>query len=329
MKDLILQELGYNESSLPFKYLGVPLASKKLSNHQCWPLVEKITAKISCWTSKLLSYAGRLQLIKSVIFGMRSYWAQVFLLPKKISKMIEAVCRTFLWTGQVDISRRALVAWDRVCLPQTMGGLIVINLCNWNKAAIVKHLWAITKKKECLWIRWIHTYYDTMPIPKSAAWVVRKIIEQRKFILNLPTLQGNVQERVESLQNTRGKFSIKKLYNLQTPQGQKRLLKWMGIERQIQAWEEELHWVTYHARKKKGIGNIIAAVFGMLLHSLWRDMNLIRFQSGSASAEQICREITSYCTKVPNKVLVDMMFVNGVRLVVEQLLQLEVIAMSI
>ncbi|OIT36013.1 hypothetical protein A4A49_56157, partial [Nicotiana attenuata] len=74
----------------------------------------------------------------------------------------------------------------------------------------------------------------------------------------------------------------------------KRLLKWMGIERQIQAWEEELHWVTYHARKKKGIGNIIAAVFGMLLHSLWRDRNLIRFQSGSTSEEQICREITSY-----------------------------------
>lgn len=60
-----------------------------------------------------------------------------------------------------------------------------------------------------------------MRIPKSAAWVVRKIIEKRKFILNLPSLQGNVQERLESLQNANGKFSIKKLYNLQTPQGQK------------------------------------------------------------------------------------------------------------
>ncbi|XP_019235524.1 PREDICTED: uncharacterized protein LOC109215865 [Nicotiana attenuata] len=370
MKELILQELGYNEGILPFKYLGVPLAPKKLSNQQCWPLVEKITARISCWTSKLLSYAGRLQLIKSVIFGMQSYWAQVFLLPKKISKMIEAICRTFIWTWQDDISRSALVVWDMVCLPQTMGGLNVINLCNCNKAAIIKHLWAITKKKDCLWIRWFYSYYiknrsiDTMPIPKSAAWVVRKIIEQRKFILNLPTLQGNVQERLDSLQSTSGKFSIKKLYNFQTPQGQKvywksmilhphthprhkfnmwlaiqrrlptvdrlqkigiqvaqvcvfcgqeeeifehlffecsytsdvwkRLLNWMGIQRQIQTWEEELQWVTYHARKKKGIGNIIVAVFGMLLHSLWRDRNSIRLQNGSTSAEQICREITSY-----------------------------------
>ncbi|OIT25661.1 hypothetical protein A4A49_63704, partial [Nicotiana attenuata] len=74
----------------------------------------------------------------------------------------------------------------------------------------------------------------------------------------------------------------------------KRLLNWMGIQRQIQTWEEELQWVTYHARKKKGIGNIIVAVFGMLLHSLWRDRNSIRLQNGSTSAEQICREITSY-----------------------------------
>ncbi|XP_070006706.1 uncharacterized protein LOC142162167 [Nicotiana tabacum] len=107
MKELILEELGYNEGILPFKYLGVSLAPKKLSNQQCWPLVEKIT---------------------------------VFLLPKKISKMIEAICRTFMWTGQADISRRALVAWDRVCLPQIMGGLNVINLCNWNKVVIVKHM---------------------------------------------------------------------------------------------------------------------------------------------------------------------------------------------
>ncbi|OIT36921.1 hypothetical protein A4A49_63652, partial [Nicotiana attenuata] len=74
----------------------------------------------------------------------------------------------------------------------------------------------------------------------------------------------------------------------------KRLLNWMGIQRQIQTWEEELQWVTYQARKKKGIGNIISAVFGMLLHSIWRDRNAIRFQSGCTSAEQICREITSY-----------------------------------
>lgn len=141
--------------------------------------------------------------------------------------MIEAICRTYLWTDQAEISRRALVAWDRICLPQTIGDLNVINLCNWNKAAVAKYLWAITKKKDCLWIRWIHSYYiknkiiDTMHIPKNAAWVVRKAIELRKFILELPTLQGDLLSRLTALQSTDERFSIKKLYKLQTPQGQK------------------------------------------------------------------------------------------------------------
>lgn len=56
--------------------------------------------KITWWTTRLLSYFGRLQLIKEVLFGMQSYWAHIFILPKKVTKMLQTICRTFLWTGQ-------------------------------------------------------------------------------------------------------------------------------------------------------------------------------------------------------------------------------------
>ncbi|XP_059306466.1 uncharacterized protein LOC132057894 [Lycium ferocissimum] len=45
LKQEILSHLGYCEGALPFKYLGVPLSSKKLTVAQCMPLVEKITDK--------------------------------------------------------------------------------------------------------------------------------------------------------------------------------------------------------------------------------------------------------------------------------------------
>nr|XP_016514750.1 PREDICTED: uncharacterized protein LOC107831498 [Nicotiana tabacum] len=188
LKEDILQDLGYNEGTLPFKYLGVPLASTKL-----------------------------LQLIKSVIFGVQSYWANIFLLPKKVLNMIEATCRTFLWTSKADISRKELVSWEKICMPQAAGGLNVIYLYNWNKATMKKHLWDITKKKDFLSIRWIHAYYiknqtiDTMSIHKNAAWVVRKILELRKLILYLPTMQRDLTSRLRKLQSTDGRFSIKKL----------------------------------------------------------------------------------------------------------------------
>jgi len=104
-KQSIIEALGFIEGTLPFRYLGVPLASQKLGVNAYLPLIEKITAKITCWSAKLLSYAGRLQLIKAFLFGVQAYWAQNFLLPKKVIKTIEQLCRTFLWTGAVTVSK--------------------------------------------------------------------------------------------------------------------------------------------------------------------------------------------------------------------------------
>ncbi|KAH0778513.1 hypothetical protein KY290_004940 [Solanum tuberosum] len=89
IKQELLKELGYTEGTMPFRYLGVPLASKKLSVNQFMPLIEKITVKVTCWSAKLLSYSGRVHLIK-----------------------------TFLWTRAITISKKALVAWKTVCKPQ-------------------------------------------------------------------------------------------------------------------------------------------------------------------------------------------------------------------
>ncbi|GKG40545.1 hypothetical protein Tco_0467322, partial [Tanacetum coccineum] len=59
----------------------------------------------------MLSYAGRLQLIASVLSLMQMYWASVFILPKLIVKDIHRLFKGFLWC-QGDLSRgKAKVAW--------------------------------------------------------------------------------------------------------------------------------------------------------------------------------------------------------------------------
>ena len=64
---------------------------------------------------KYLSYAGRLQLIKSVPFSLQSYWCRTFILPKKVIK----------------------VKRDLVCKPKYENGLGLKRLEDWNKAAIM------------------------------------------------------------------------------------------------------------------------------------------------------------------------------------------------
>lgn len=70
-------------------------------------------------------------------------------------------------------------------MPRSAGGLNLISLLNWNKAAICKLLWAMTQKKDVLWVKWVHSYYVKcgdlvdIPIPTQASWVIRKIFGVR------------------------------------------------------------------------------------------------------------------------------------------------------
>ncbi|XP_019242573.1 PREDICTED: uncharacterized protein LOC109222707 [Nicotiana attenuata] len=231
-KEELIQLTGYAEGSIPFKYLGVPLSARKLNIHQCLPLVEKITERIRCWSARMLSYSGRVQLIKSVLFGVQTYWAQIFLIPKKIMKMIETLCRTFLWTGSNEFSRKALIAWDKICQPKSAGGLNVMNIRIWNKAAVLKHLWALAMKKDSLWIKWAHTYYikrkqiEETPTPKAAAWVVRKIMDARDEVMKIRTDQQRITDILENFVK-QGKFHIHKAYIQMQPQFSK--VEWKSI----------------------------------------------------------------------------------------------------
>lgn len=208
MKEL-QQVLPIPEGALPFTYLGVPLSAKKLTINECKPLVEKVTMKIKSWTTRFLSYAGRLQLITCVLFGVQAYWAQIFVLPKKIIKEIEAKCRAFLWTGKGDQTRKALVAWERVCTPKKSGGLNVVDLGLWNKAATVKLLWNIANKTDSLWVKWIHTYYfkkkklEDAKVPNRCSWNLKKVLKYRNII---------EQAGGWGHFTPKGKYSIKAMY---------------------------------------------------------------------------------------------------------------------
>ncbi|KAL2235459.1 UNVERIFIED_CONTAM: hypothetical protein Sindi_1278100, partial [Sesamum indicum] len=98
-KDQILTIMGFQEGQLPMRYLDLPLLSSRLSISDCQPLLLKIDARINGWEGISLSYAGRIQIIKSVLSAMSIYWASAFILPKAIIKQIEKHLRTFLWKG--------------------------------------------------------------------------------------------------------------------------------------------------------------------------------------------------------------------------------------
>ncbi|KAL2922721.1 LINE-1 retrotransposable element ORF2 protein [Bienertia sinuspersici] len=181
----ITQETGFKKGTLPFRYLGVPICSKKISVGECEQLLEKITARIKIWSSKNISYAGRAQLINAVLLSIHQYWAQVMILPKTILKQVEAICRAFLWTGQWYSSTPGNVKWEAVCKGKKEGGLGFRDTVKWNIAILDKHVWAMAMEKDNLWVKWIHpVYLKNKPLEHyhptiDSSWYWKKIWEAK------------------------------------------------------------------------------------------------------------------------------------------------------
>ena len=72
-KEEILQQFPFEYGALPVRYLGLPLLTRRMTALDYLPLIEKFRSQINSWTVKALSFAGRLQLISSVIFSLTNF----------------------------------------------------------------------------------------------------------------------------------------------------------------------------------------------------------------------------------------------------------------
>ncbi|XP_057532912.1 uncharacterized protein LOC130810803 [Amaranthus tricolor] len=99
----------FTYGSLPFKYLGVPLSSKRLSIVHFEQIPDKMTWRIRAWSAKNLSYAARLQLINSVLMGISTYWCQMFILPRRVLRLLISFVVPFY--GLVCMIHKNLSIW--------------------------------------------------------------------------------------------------------------------------------------------------------------------------------------------------------------------------
>lgn len=66
---------------LPLMYLGLPLGANPRKKSTWQPVVDKVRKKLSLWKRKILSFVGRLTLIKSVVSCLPLYYISVFKMP--------------------------------------------------------------------------------------------------------------------------------------------------------------------------------------------------------------------------------------------------------
>lgn len=172
--------------TLPIRYLGMPLTTKSLTSHDYEPLIDKIRTRMLCWSNKSLSFAGRLQLIQSVISSTVNFWSSAFILPAKCLDTIESMCSAFLWSGSPNQTHKAKVSWEDLCYPKDEGGLSVRKLRDSSKAFALKIIWRLFTQASSLWVSWVRHYllrynsfWDVRDVSQGS-WIWRKLLKLRE-----------------------------------------------------------------------------------------------------------------------------------------------------
>ncbi|XP_070013797.1 uncharacterized protein [Nicotiana sylvestris] len=254
------------------------------------------------------------------ILGFPKGVLPIFVLSKRIIQMIEVVCRKFLWTGGNETSHKSLLDWEKVWYPHSAGGFNVMDVHIWNKAAVSNYYWNLSKKKDKLWIQWIHCYYikgrqvwDTYP--NQASWMVRKIMKAKKNfeeagythsdILALSSF--SIKKLYQSLRGTFPKVTWKRLvcnnggcpkwvFNLTLVAHERlytrdRLAKWQGVHKQIMEWVQEQECAIKFANGKNAKAEMYRMVLACSVYYIWQERNQRIFQGRRIIVDNLSRLI--------------------------------------
>ncbi|XP_062085573.1 uncharacterized protein LOC133791669 [Humulus lupulus] len=208
-KHQIAAEMNLSEGAFPLKYLGVPMRPTKWKHEDCDIIIQKIKMRLHTWASRHLSFASRIQLIHSVLFGLRNYWMSDFVLPQSIIKEVEKLYCGFLWGVNGNRSNIHMASWEKVCLPKAYGGLKFRNGLIWNYAILAKYIWVISEKHDMLWVKWINSIY----LKGSNFWSYKLPLDTSWYWRKLCNLRGKFSCDDIKSAGISGKFQASILYN--------------------------------------------------------------------------------------------------------------------
>ncbi|GAV93036.1 hypothetical protein CFOL_v3_36414, partial [Cephalotus follicularis] len=163
------------------RYLGIPLLASRLSHMDCKVLVNKLLRRTTSWLSNSLSFGGRLQLLKSVLFSIQVFWCCTFVLPVAVTKECDRILISFLWHGVGNSKKGGKVAWSKVFRPREEGGLGIKDARSWNRAAIMKIGWDICWRKGSVLMKWCYAvmlknkHFWAAPITGACSWSWRNM----------------------------------------------------------------------------------------------------------------------------------------------------------
>ena len=108
MEDLA-ENMGCKTSTLPMKYLGLPLGASFKSRAVQDGLLGRMDNRLASWKKIYLLKGRRLTLIKSTLSSLPTYFMSLF--PFLVANRMEKIQMYFLWGGLGVENKFHLVKW--------------------------------------------------------------------------------------------------------------------------------------------------------------------------------------------------------------------------
>ncbi|KAH0709403.1 hypothetical protein KY284_010830 [Solanum tuberosum] len=119
---------GFSQQDNPITYLGCPLyiGGQRIIYYS--DLVAKVVKRISGWQSRILSFWGRVTLIKHVLQSIPIHTMASISPPKATLNYIKRVTTDFFWGWDKEKKKYHWTSWETLSFPYEEGGIGVRKL---------------------------------------------------------------------------------------------------------------------------------------------------------------------------------------------------------
>ncbi|KAJ3688517.1 hypothetical protein LUZ61_017681 [Rhynchospora tenuis] len=140
-------------------YLGISIARPPTYNTITKDLIlHKLHSKLGGWKRDMLSHARRLTLIKSTLTSLPVHYFSITLFNKGMINSLNKILRKFFWGKEQDKFLTPIV-WKKTFNSLEEGGLGIRDLHTFNKALMLKNVWALASNKPTGWVQQLNAKY--------------------------------------------------------------------------------------------------------------------------------------------------------------------------
>ncbi|KAK4384493.1 hypothetical protein Sango_3056000 [Sesamum angolense] len=237
------------------------------------PLIDKVDARLAGWNNQILSYAGRLQLIKSVLSTLHTYWTSAFILPKGVLKTLEKKMRQFLWQGSAGREMRRMTALRY--------GWIGFNDTGSDTRQSGHSMDPWHERGPLCFIFPQGPEAIGLPLSSPLSSVIRRhqwcwpALTDTEFIgltSQLPPLHSSAVDSI-SWRSSLGKFTVSAAVSLLQPTTPRVLWRKIRFQWPFLEWQTGLIWASKKWRGSHLINAAFRATLAALVYHLWAERN--------------------------------------------------------